>query len=267
MPVAPFPKRLCYTASDAVKARTELHVEGTSCMLATVINALAIVAGSLVGLLVKKGLSKRYEQAIFAAVGVVTVVLGMKMAFATTHILAFAFALIIGGIVGTVLDIEGAVLGLGELLKRRFARGEAADGGSFAYGFLSASVLFCTGAMSILGSFRAGTEGDYSLLLAKSVLDGSLSVLFASAMGAGVAFAALSVFVYQGALTLLSVWVKPFVTTLMLNELTGVGGALILMIGIGLLDLKKMKTGDFLPALVIIVLLVIAMPYVPFLAK
>jgi len=234
-------------------------------MLATVINALAIVVGSMLGLLIKKGLSKRYEHAIFAAAGVITLVLGMKMAFATTHILAFALALIIGGLIGTVLDIEGGVLRLGEFLKSRFAKHE--DDGNFAYGFLSASVLFCSGAMAILGSFRAGTEGDYSLLLTKSVLDGFLSMLFASAMGAGVAFSALSVFAYQGALTLLSVWAKPYVTTLMLNELTGVGGALILMIGIGLLDLRKMKTGDFLPALVITILLVVAMPYVPFLAK
>jgi len=234
-------------------------------MFATVINALAIVVGSLLGLLIKKGLPERYERGIFAAVGVVTLVLGMKMAFATTHILAFALALILGGLVGTLLDIEGAVLRLGEFFKRRFAKGE--DDGSFAYGFLSASVLFCSGAMSILGSFRAGTEGDYSLLLTKSVLDGCLSILFASAMGAGVAFSALSVFAYQGSLTLLSVWVKPYVTTLMLNELTGVGGALILMIGIGLLDLRKMKTGDFLPALLVTILLVMAMPYVPFLAN
>jgi uncharacterized membrane protein YqgA involved in biofilm formation len=231
-------------------------------MLATLINALAIVLGSLVGLLLKKGLSKRYEQAVFAASGIVTLIIGIQMALKTTHVLALALALIIGGILGTLLDVEGAVLRLGEALKRRFAKN---DDGSFAAGFLSSSVLFCSGAMAIVGSFKAGTEGDYGLLLTKSVLDGTMSIVFASAMGPGVAFSALAVFVYQGILTLASVWLKPFVTPLMLAEITGIGGALVIMIGIGLLDLKKLKTGDFLPSLVITVLLVLAMPYAPFL--
>ena len=119
--------------------------------------------------------------------------------------------------------------------------------------------------MAIVGSFRAGTEGDYSLILTKSVLDGFISILFASAMGPGVAFASISVLVYQGLLTLISVWVKPWVSDLMLAELTGIGGALVIMIGINLLDIKKLKTGDFLPALLVSVGLVLLMPFVPFL--
>jgi uncharacterized membrane protein YqgA involved in biofilm formation len=232
-------------------------------MFATLINALAIVAGSLVGLFLKKGLSKRYESAIFAASGIVTLALGMQMVFKTTHILAFAVALILGGLIGTLLDIEGAVLRFGEVLKRRFAKDD--QSGTFAFGFLSTSVLYCSGAMAIIGSFKAGTEGDYSILFTKSLLDGFLSILFASAMGAGVIFSSLSVLAYQGLLTLAAVWLKPYVTELMLAELTGVGGALLLMIGINLLELKKLKTGDFLPSLVACVLLVLAMPYVPFL--
>jgi uncharacterized membrane protein YqgA involved in biofilm formation len=231
-------------------------------MLATLINAIAIVAGSLLGLLLKKGLSKKYEVAVFSASGVITLVIGMQMAFKTTHILAFALALIIGGLVGTVLDVEGGILRLGEVLKRRFAKG---DDETFAYGFLSASVLYCAGAMAIVGSFKAGTDGDFSILLTKSVLDGFMSIIFASALGPGVAFSALSVLVYQGILTIASVWIKPYVSPLMLAEVTGIGGALVIMIGINLLDLRKLKTGDFLPALVLTVLFVLAMPFVPFL--
>lgn len=232
-------------------------------MFATVINALAIVVGSIIGLLLRRGLSKRYEEAIYTAAGLVSLVIGIQMALKTTHILAFAFALILGGLVGTLLDIEGAVMKLGEALKRRFASKD--EEGSFALGFLNASVLYCSGAMAIVGSFKAGTEGDYALILTKSVLDGFLSILFASAMGVGVAFAALSVFVYQGAITLLSAWVKPYVNDLMLAELTGLGGALVIMIGVNLLGLKKLKTGDFLPGLVFTVLFVLAMPFVSFL--
>jgi uncharacterized protein len=232
-------------------------------MLATVINAFAIIAGSLIGLLLKKGLSKRFETAIFTAAGITTIVIGIQMALKTSHILAFALALILGGLVGTTLRIEDAVLRLGERLKNRFSHGE--ESGNFALGFLNASVLYCSGAMAVIGSFKAGTEGDYSILLTKSILDGTLSVLFASAMGIGVVFSALSVFAYQGILTLVSMWVKPYVTSLMLAELTGIGGAFVLMIGLGLLDIKKLKTGDFLPALIFTVLFVFAMPYVTFL--
>jgi hypothetical protein len=232
-------------------------------MLATVINALAIVAGSFIGILLKKGLSKRYETAIFTAAGVTTVVIGIQMALKTNHVLAFALALIAGGLVGTKLKIEDAVLRLGERLKSRLARGERR--GDFALGFLNATVLYCSGAMAIIGSFKAGTEGDYGILFTKSILDGTLSILFASAMGIGVAFSAISVLAYQSLLTLLSIWLKPFVTPLMLGELTGIGGAFVLMIGLNLLDIKKLKTGDFLPALVFTLLLVLAMPYVTFL--
>ena len=232
-------------------------------MLATVINALAIVAGSFIGMLLKKGLSKRFQTVIYTAAGITTVVIGVQMALKTSHILAFALALIAGGLVGTMIKIEDAVLGLGERLKNRFAHGE--ESGNFALGFLNASVLYCSGAMAIIGSFKAGAEGDYNILLTKSILDGTLSILFASAMGIGVMFSAITVLVYQGLLTLVSIWVKPFVTPLMLAELTGIGGALVLMIGLSLLDIKKLKTGDFLPALVFTVLFVIAMPYVTFL--
>lgn len=232
-------------------------------MLATIINALAIVLGSFLGLLLKKGLSKRLEVAVFSASGIITLVIGMQMAFKTSHILAFAIALIGGGLVGTALDVEGGILRFGEVLKKRFAKND--EDGNFAYGFLSASVLFCSGAMAIVGSFKAGTEGDFSLLLTKSVLDGMMSIIFASALGLGVMFSALAVFAYQGILTLASVWIKPYVTELMLAEVTAIGGALVIMIGISLLDLKKLKTGDFLPSLLFTIVLVLLMPFVSFL--
>ncbi|HCO49594.1 MAG TPA: DUF554 domain-containing protein [Spirochaetaceae bacterium] len=232
-------------------------------MFGTIINALAVIIGSILGLILRKGIKERYQQIIFAAAGVTSLIIGVQMALKTTHLLAFALALIIGGLVGTWINIEGAVMDFGDRLKRRFDR--KSEGSTFALGFLNASVLYCSGAMAIVGSFKAGTEGDYSLLLTKSVLDGFMSIIFAGAMGPGVAFSAISILVYQGLLTLVSVWVKPFVTDLMLAELTGIGGALVIMIGLGLLDIKKFKTGDFLPALVVTILLVLAFPYVPFL--
>ncbi len=231
-------------------------------MIATVINAAAIVLGSVIGLFIRKGIKDEYRNIVFTAAGLTSLTIGIQMVLETTHILAFALSLMLGGLLGTMLDVEGRIERLGERLKQRFA---SKSEGAFAAGFLNGSVLFCTGAMAILGSFQAGTEGNYSLILTKSVLDGFVSIIFASAMGIGVAFSALSVFVYQGVLTLLSGSIKPYVSELMLAELTGTGGALILMIGLGLLGIKSFKTGNFLPAILVIVGLVLVMPILSFL--
>ena len=232
-------------------------------MIATIINSAAIILGTLIGLLLRKGFSEKVSDTVYSAAGTITLILGVQMALKTNHILALALALLIGGLLGTWMDVEGAIFRFGENLKRRFAKGE--EGSSFAYAFLNSSVLFCVGAMALVGSFKAGVEGDYSLILTKSVLDGFMSVLFAGAMGVGVAFSALVVFVYQGLLTLLSVYIAPWVSEVMLSELTAVGGGLVLMIALGLLNLRKVRTGDFLPALVVMVVFVLLFPYVPFL--
>ncbi|TXT50579.1 MAG: hypothetical protein FD137_295 [Spirochaetes bacterium] len=232
-------------------------------MIATIVNALAILIGSFVGLLLRKGIKDKYQKVIYTGAGLASLVIGITMSLKTSHILAFTLALILGGLAGTALDIEGGILRLGDGLKRRFA-GKSEDS-SFAYGFLNASVLYCAGAMAIVGSFKAGTEGDYSLILTKSVLDGFMSIIFTSTLGIGAAFSAISVLVYQGILTLGSVWMKPFVSDIMLSELTAIGGALIIMIGLNLLDIRKFKTADFLPAILVLVLFVLAFPFIPFL--
>jgi uncharacterized membrane protein YqgA involved in biofilm formation len=267
-------------------------------MIATIINAVLIVIGTAIGLLMRKGFSEKSRDTIFTATGIISLVIGFSMALGGSHILALALSLIIGGLAGTALDIEGAIFRFGEWLRVRFtpkgkagpetgaaadvategasagtsegtaegtAEGGAAGGSSFAFGFLNASVLFCVGAMALVGSFKAGAEGDYDLILTKSVMDGVVAIMFAGAMGIGVGFSAISVLVYQGALTLLAVQIKPYVSETMLTELSAVGGALIVMIGINLLGLRKVRTGDFLPALVVIAGLVFLFDYVPFL--
>ncbi len=237
-------------------------------MIATIINALAIVVGTIIGLLARKGFSEKARDAVYNATGVISLVIGFTMAIKTEHVLAFALAIIAGGLIGSALDIEGAIYRLGEWLRRKFAKnpGDSADAGAnagFAYGFLNASVLFCVGAMALVGSFKAGAEGDYDLLLTKSIMDGVIAIMFAGAMGVGVGFSAISVLVYQGILTLAAVWVKPYVTGTMMVEMSAVGGALVVMIGINLLGLKKIRTGDFLPSLVIIVVLALLFRYIP----
>jgi uncharacterized membrane protein YqgA involved in biofilm formation len=223
-------------------------------MIATFINAAAVIVGSLLGLLFHARIGERLRTVVYTGAGITTVVIGVQMALSTTRIVFLALSLIVGGILGTWWRIEEGILALGETLKRTFVKGE--DSREFAFGFLSASVLFCVGAMALVGSFRAGAEGNYDLILTKSVLDGFMSIVFTAAMGIGVAFSAISVLVYQGILTLAAAWLKPLVSDALLAELTGTGGALVLMIALNLLGIAKPKTANFLPALVLIVLLV-----------
>jgi uncharacterized protein len=240
-------------------------------MLATFVNAAAVIAGSLLGLLLRGRLRDAYRTAIQTGAGILTLVVGIQMAMKSSMIVALALALIIGGLLGEWWRIEDGILHLGDRLRRTFrvgARGtdglEDSDGArSFAYGFLNASLLFCVGSMAIVGSFKAGTEGDYTLIFTKSVLDGAMAVVFTAAQGIGVAFSALSVLVYQGVLTLLAGVVKPLVTDVMIAEITGLGGALLLMIGINLLGIARLRTASFLPSIVLMVAFVILAPLVP----
>lgn len=243
-------------------------------MIATFVNCLAVIAGAFIGLLFHRSISEGMKSLVFAGAGIISLVLGMKMAFESTRIVYLALALIAGGFAGEALDIEGAILRLGEFLKRRFTRPAAVAAGArsgrrrapssrdpeapaqeFAYGFLNASVIFCVGAMALVGSFKAGAQGDYELILTKSVLDGFVAMILAAALGVGVAFSAGSVLVYQGTLTLLARYLEPYTSPLVLSELTGLGGCLVVMIGINLLGLAKLKTANFLPGLLIILVL------------
>jgi len=224
-------------------------------MIATIVNAAAVIVGSLVGILLHAKIRESFKSIVNIGAGIVSLVIGVKMSLESSKIVFLALSLIIGGILGDWWRIENGILSLGEALKRTFAKRES--GKDFAYGFLTASVLFCVGAMALVGSFKAGTEGNYELIFTKSVMDGFMAVVLTAALGIGVAFSALSVLVYQGVLTLAAGWLKPLVSAVMLRELTGVGGALVVMIGINLLGVAKLKTANFLPALLLIVLFVV----------
>lgn len=239
-------------------------------MLAVFVNCVAVVLGSILGLLVAGRMSRKMEDVIQTGAGFITLILGMQMAFKYQNVCFLTLAIILGGIIGTIIDLDTKILSLGKLLARLVPQKnsescpEKGDGENalssnrnFAYAFLNASVLFCVGAMAILGSFKAGIEKDYSIIFTKSILDGFMAISFTAAMGIGTAFSAIAIFLYQGALTLLSVAVQPYVSDVMLAELTGSGGVLICMIGINLIGLKKIKTANYLPAVVFTVLFVL----------
>ena len=241
-------------------------------MLGVLLNSAAIVLGSLIGILFSKKLSKKIEDVITLGSGIVTIVLGLQMALKYESVVYFSLALILGGITGTALDLDGKFLLLGKMVERIFYRKKenennlltspSGEKDRFARAFLNASVIFCVGAMGIIGSIKAGIDKDPSILFTKSILDGFLSVSFAAAMGIGTAFSAFIIFIYEGLLTLLSTFLQPFCTEQMINELTGCGGAMVVMIGINLAGIKEIKSANFLPGILFTVIFVLLDPLI-----
>jgi uncharacterized protein len=222
-------------------------------MTGTFINVVSILVGSGIGLLFGSRLPDHFKSTVLSGMGIFTAAVGMQMFLNTDNALVVLGALIIGAVLGEWMKIEDWLQSLGVWLERRIP-GSSEEGADslFVRGFLAASVLYCTGPMAVLGSISDGLRGDYLTLSIKSVLDGFLSIAFASTLGAGVAFSALPVFAYQGSITFLAAQLNAIVSTAMMNELTATGGILLIGIGISsILELKKIRVGNFLPALAI----------------
>ena len=216
-------------------------------MLGTIVNSIAIIIGSIIGVLINKGIKEGYKNIVMDGVALTVILIGVMGALETENIILMIISIVIGSIIGEALKIEKKLDNLGNRLEKRFGKGHS----NFSKGFVTASLVYCVGAMSIVGALQSGLEGDYSTLFAKSVLDGISSVIFASTLGIGVGFSAFAVFTYQGIITLLASSVKTFLTQEVINEMSAVGGLLIAAIGINVLNLKKIKVGNMLPAIFI----------------
>ena len=231
-------------------------------MIGTFINVAAILVGGSLGLLFGSRLPERLKTTVIAGMGLFTAVTGIKMFLETQNSLVVLGSLVIGALLGEWWKIETGLQHLGEILEKRFYRSESERGkstpyGDFVRGFMTASLLFCIGPIAILGSIQAGLKGDINLLVIKSVLDGFASMAFASTLGVGVLFSAAMILVYQGGITLLAAQLNALVSKPMMAELTATGGVLLLGIAISsLLEIKKIRVGNFLPALVIAPLIV-----------
>ncbi|PKN29072.1 MAG: DUF554 domain-containing protein [Deltaproteobacteria bacterium HGW-Deltaproteobacteria-21] len=229
-------------------------------MTGTFLNVIAILIGSAVGVLVGSRLSDRLRSTVLSGMGIFTAAVGMQMFFKTENALVVLGALILGALLGEWLKIEDWMQNLGVWLERRLTGKSKGASSAFVRGFLATSVLYCTGPMAVLGSISDGLSGDYLTLSIKSVLDGLLSVAFASTLGIGVAFSALPVFVYQGGISLLASKLNVIVSTAMMNEMTATGGILLIGIGISsMLELKTIRVGNFLPGLAIAPVIVYAL--------
>ncbi len=224
-------------------------------MIGTWVNTGAIFSGSLIGIAIGKRLPERFKSIVMHALGLSTLLIGLQMALSGEKLLATVGCLLAGAVVGEALDIEGAAERLGRWLKKR-AR---SDSSTFVEGFVTASVLYCTGAMVIVGAIQDGTTGDSSTLLVKSLLDGMASIALASSFGAGVAFSGLSVLAVQGSITLLASRLSFLQDPGVLNAVTATGGLLIAGIGLNLLGRDRIRIGNMVPALVFAVLYALLM--------
>ena len=221
-------------------------------MWGTIINSAAIVAGGLIGTFFNKGLPKRFQSIVFQAMGLFTILLGVSMALKMEHMLLCVLSLLMGGLLGELLGLDTLLERLSGWIKRKVK----VKNERFSEGFISTSLLFCVGAMAILGAIEEGSGQYPNLLLTKSVMDGFSSIAFAAALGIGVIFSAIPVLIYQGVLTLLVILFGSLLSEGIINELSAVGGVLLIGIGINLLEIKQIKVINLIPSLIFIGVLV-----------
>ncbi len=223
-------------------------------MTGTFINIATVLAGGTLGLFFGGRVPERLKATVVAGMGLFTIAIGIQMFLKTENSLIVLGATLIGALLGEWWRIEDGLNALGQLLEKRFMKSEEGSEASnrFVRGFLTASLLFCVGPITILGSIQDGLRGDYSLLAVKSVLDGFGALAFASTLGVGVLFSALVILVYQGGLSLLAAQMSAIVTPSMMNEMTAAGGLILIGLAISsLLEIKKIRAGNFLPALIL----------------
>ena len=216
-------------------------------MLGTLVNAGAVVAGSAAGLLIHNRLPKRVTGIVFQAIGLFTLILGVQMALKTNNLLIMIFSLVLGAIAGELLGIDAGVRRFGDWLRRRLGSRH----GNFSEGFVTAFLLYCMGSMTVLGAIEDGLGGSPDLLLAKSVLDGFSSIALAAGLGIGVMFSALPLLLYQGGLTLAAGSLQHVLSDPVINEVTAVGGVVLLGLGVSILEIREIRVLNLLPSLLV----------------
>ena len=226
-------------------------------MIGTLVNVAAVIVGSLIGLLLRKGFPEKMKSTVTTGMGLCTMIIGIQSAFETKNVLIMILSVVIGSIIGVALKIEYRLDKLGQSLQNRFSGKD--DSGSFAKGFVTATLIYCVGAMAIMGSIESGLRNEHGTLFAKSILDGVLSISLASTMGIGVMFSAVPVFIYQGGIALLAQTVEPLLTEAVVAEMSAAGGVLILGVGLNLFRKEHIPVGDMLPAIFLPLILTLFM--------
>lgn len=218
-------------------------------MFGVIVNTVTVILGSIVGMLFSKFISEKYTTAIMTAIGLCTLYIGFDGALAGKNTLVLIISLAVGTAVGTLFGIDDGINALGAFIEKKFKRNDGKA--SVAQGFVTASLLFCIGSMTIVGSLNAGISGDNTLLLTKSVLDLISSCVLAASMGIGVLCSAVFVLVFQGGLVLLAGFIGPFLSASAQAELICAGSVMIIALGLNLIGITKIKVANMLPALIL----------------
>lgn len=225
-------------------------------MKGTVVNVVSILAGSIVGLLIKSGIPEKSQNTIMQGLGMATFVIGVQMAIKSQNILIVILSIVSGALIGEALKIDERLQCLGDWMTKKVGNRY----GNVGEGFITASLVYCVGAMAIVGAIQDGLTGDASTLYAKSILDGVLSIVLTSSMGIGVALSSLSILVYQGGITLLAGQISNVFSEAVVREMTAVGGVLILGIAMIIMDVKKINVANLLPAIPLAAVITILWP-------
>ena len=236
-------------------------------MLGPTVNAIVIVVCALAGCFLIRGIPSRVEEIIKKAIGLSIIFVGIKGSLDNQHVLLLILSMVSGAIIGELINIDALINRLGAWAERRLGMGGAAvnsgaaaaagdlagakTGRSFSKGFVTASILYCSGSMAIVGSMQSGLMGNHEILFAKSVLDGVISIVFGASMGIGVIFSAFPVFVYQAGIVLASMALKNIFTPDIIREMSAVGSLLVAAIGFNFLEVKEIKVANLIPAIFI----------------
>ncbi len=213
----------------------------------TVVNVVAILVGSFLGLVLKKGIPEQIKRTVMQGIGLVVMYLGMSMALENQHILLAIFSIVLGGILGEIGQIDKRLNSFGDTLKERFG----SDEGQFTEGFMFASLIYCVGALAVVGALESGLNSNHELLYTKSVLDGTTAIAFTSSLGLGVPFSAIPVLIYQGMIAVFASGISSYLGEAVVTEISSVGGMLIVAIGLNILEVTNIKIANLLPAILV----------------
>lgn len=223
-------------------------------MIGTIVNVIAIIIGSILGFSVKGRLPEKYQNIVMQGISLAVLIIGLQMALSvesTKGTLVVIFSLVIGGIIGELIGIENGLEKLGETIQKRFG----SDEGLFVQGFVQSSLIYCVGAMAIMGAIQDGLNNDPSILFTKSLLDGTASIAFSATFGIGVIFSSVPVLIYQGTISLLASWAQNFLNQDVIAMMTATGGLLIMAIGFNILLSTEIKIGNLLPSIFVAILI------------
>lgn len=229
-------------------------------MLGTVVNAIAIIIGGLIGIFIRNGLKENYKKTLMNGVGLTVIIIGIMGAIKSENMILIIISIVLGSIIGEAIGIERKLDSIGNSLEEKLGQGNS----NLSKGFVTASLVYCVGAMAIVGSLESGLLGNHDTLFAKSVLDGISSIIFASTLGIGVVFSSIPVFIYQGIIILLASSLRNLLTPDVILEMSAVGGILIMGIGINILEIKKIEVGNMSPSIFIPLIYSILAPFLGF---